>query len=154
VTLSSSIAPIEVIGYGYQFLRKGSGSLWVEIPVPLIEPHQRTSILPGSVDMDSSAFLPGLRFMVPVQTRVSLYGVAGGGVGFFSLPSVHPGNPAQVLTPTAIHGAFDFAGGADLRLNRRFSFRIELMDLVTGRGLSGVAGPNHLVPTAGLAYHF
>jgi len=92
--------------------------------------------------------------MAPVQEHLSVYGVAGGGGGFYSNPILQPvPPPPEVGTTSAVHGVFDFGGGVDLRVNRHFSIRIEVRDCVSGHGLGGTAGINHLLPVAGLAYH-
>jgi len=151
VALSDSVGAAFTWGYGYQVWHSAAGSLWVDISSAFEAPHQRTSILPGNVEMDTTYTAPGVRFMVPVQAKISLYAVAGGGAGFYSVPRV---TGDMVFLRSPIHGVFDFGGGLDVRLNRSFSLRVELRDYISGHNLSGVAGPNHLLPTAGLAYHF
>lgn len=61
-------------------------------------------------------------------------------------------SPAVKSTLT-VHGGFDFGGGVDIRLSRYFSIRAEVRDFVTGAGLSGVEGRNHVAPLVGLVFH-
>ena len=49
---------------------------------------------------------------------------------------------------------FDFGGGADVRLSRPFSLRVEVRDFVGGKGLSGVDGRHHVIALGGIALHF
>jgi len=151
-TLSSSVAADASFAYDYQISHWSNASLWIEFPISYQASHQRSSALPGNVELDSTFLTPGVRFVVPVQTRVSVYGAAGGGGGFYQVP-VLTGTGLLASTNPA-HGVVDFAGGVDFRVNRTFSLRVQVRDFVSGHHLSGVAGVNHIVPTVGLAYHF
>ena len=153
--LSSSVAATASFAYGYQISHWSNASLWIEIPFSYEASHQRTSVLPGNVELDTSFITPGLRFMVPVRTRVSVFGSAGGGVGFYQQPElVNQAAPSMIIARNPIHGVVDFAGGVDFRVNRTFSIRVQVRDFVSGHNLSGVAGVNHIMPTVGLGYHF
>jgi hypothetical protein len=94
----------------------------------------------------------GLRFMVPVNSRLSFYAVSGGGVGGFSYPVVTGGDNPSVSTNNTAHGVFAFGGGADVRLSPHFSLRVEVRDLVTGKDLSGAAGRHHVLPLFGVRF--
>lgn len=156
VTVRSTVIIWQETGYAYQVSRWKAAGLWAEFFAPstyLTSPESRTTNNSDTVQWDSGIFAPGLRIMAPVQKRVSIFGAAGGGIGFFAYPELIPG-PPTVLTRTAIHGVFDFGGGVDVRLNRRLSIRFDARDTVTGRGLSGVAGRNHPVALGGLVVHF
>ncbi len=54
---------------------------------------------------------------------------------------------------TTAHGVFGFGGGADVRLTRWFSLRMEVRDFVTGKGLGGAGGRHHVLPAIGVAFH-
>ncbi len=156
-TLSGSVEAMATLSYGYQISHWSKASLWIEFPFSYGASHHRISVLPGNTELDTTSFAPGLRLMFPVQSHVSVYGSAGGGFGSYSVPPFviqRPYQDANSPTQTAFHGVFEFDGGVDYRVNRRFSFRVQVRDYVTGHGLSGVAGRNHMEPTAGLAYHF
>jgi opacity protein-like surface antigen len=97
---------------------------------------------------------PGVRLHVPVGSRVSFYGAAGGGYGSFQaeLDSVSQGGPEH--RNSNYHGVIDFGGGMDFRLTRLLSLRGEIRDFVTGRDLGGVDGRNHVLTLFGMAVHF
>jgi opacity protein-like surface antigen len=95
----------------------------------------------------------GLRLIVPVNSRLSFYALSGGGGGGFSYPVVTGGANPTVSTNETAHFVFVFGGGADVRLSRRWSLRMDVRDLVTGRDLSG-AGRHHVLPSFGVALHF
>ena len=152
--LSGTTLLVQATGYGYQIVRKSAASLWVEFS-PLFSSGKVTaSGISGSTNLDWQAFTLGVRFMVPVQSRISLYGATGGGVGWFRELYIAGGsNPLLSSTRTA-HGVYDFGGGVDVRVIRMFSVRGEVRDFVTGTNLSGTSGRNHVVIMGGLAMHF
>jgi hypothetical protein len=104
-----------------------------------------------SVSTSFNTFTAGLRLMVPLESRVTFFPVAGGGIGSFLTPS--PGS-SSVSSRGTTHGVFQFGGGVDLRVTRLFSLRAEVRDVVTGRQLSGASGRHHPVPLFGVAMHF
>ena len=141
-------------GYGYQIVRKSAASLWVEFSPLFSSGRIAASGTPGSANLDWNTFTLGVRFMVPVQSRISLYGATGGGAGWFHELYIAGGsNPFLASTSTA-HGVFDFGGGVDVRVIRMFSVRGEVRDFVTGTNLSGTAGRHHVVIMGGIAMHF
>jgi hypothetical protein len=155
ITLSQSTAISSMVGYGYQVARTKAGGLWVEVaPGTSAFPHQRTNATPDTVELSTLIQALGLRFMVPVHPRISVYGATGGGIGFFNYPVQGTGPSPAVQVNSISHGVLDFGGGADWRLRRWVSIRAEVRDYVTGRGLSGVAGPNHVLAFVGIATHF
>lgn len=155
ITLAKSTAFSSMVGVGYQVARTKVGGLWVEFfPMPSTFPHQRTNATPSKVELSTLIQAPGLRFMVPVHARISLYGAAGAGYGDFNYPVQGTGPGPFVKVNSVMHGVADFGGGADWRLGRWISIRGEVRDYVTGRGLSGVAGRNHVLAFVGIATHF
>lgn len=154
VTLSSATDISLSYGYGYQILRKSAASLWVEFAPAFGGVDPVKGSIGGGANLSWDDFSFGIRFMVPVQSRISLYGVAGGGFGVFHEALIKGGaNPALDSTSTT-HGVFDFGGGVDFRLTRRISIRGEFRDYVTGAGLSGATGRHHGLPLGGVAFHF
>jgi len=155
VTLSGSTGYSELINYSYQVIRSSAGNLWIEFyPTTFFNPGKSSASITGSVNFSSFAATPGVRYMVPVQSRVSLYGVTGAGFGEFEYAVVAVSNSPYVKVNSTWHGVFDFGGGIDIRLSQRWSVRSECRDFVTGRGLNGVPGRHHLVPLLGVAVHF
>jgi hypothetical protein len=155
VTVYGSTGYTSSSGYGYQFMRKSAVNLWIEF-APLVGTHPaaETATIPGSISLSSYMFVPGIRVMAPVHSRISLYGALGGGFGGFSTPTLTSDNPPDLKTNGVSHGVIDAGGGVDIRLTRMFSLRIDVRDYVTGRNLSGVPGRNHVLPLIGFAFHF
>ena len=141
-------------GYGYQIVRTRAGSLWIEFSPTFVSPGFAGSNISGRVSTSFSAFTLGLRLMVPVHSRISVYGALGGGSGGFRYPVIAGGAEPRVTSNSTIHGVFQFGGGVDFRLTRILSIRGEVRDFVTGSGLSGSVGPHHVVPLVGVALHF
>ena len=154
VTAPGSSGYSEGTGYGYQIARKSAASLWIEFIPAFYNSGTGNAGSLGSVDWDWTAFMLGIRVMVPVQSRISVYGAAGGGFGGFRRPVITGTSPLAVGSSGTDHGVFDFGGGIDFRLQRFISVRAELRDYVTSSGLSGPTGHHHLMPVAGLAFHF
>jgi hypothetical protein len=140
--------------YGYQVARASAASLMLDVSFVFPNPGGLKSNVPVSNRSSSwDAITLGLRFMVPVNSRLSFYAVSGGGFGAFSSAYVTGGANPSVSTYDTVHGVFAFGGGADVRLSRWFSLRAEVRDLVTGRELSGTAGREHVLPFFGVAFH-
>lgn len=116
--------------FGWYITGSSKASLWVEF-------------LPIGGSSDFSANSLGLRGMFPVSNRVAVYASAGGGVA-----------ESRFVSTVVWHGLFDFAGGLDIRLNRRWSIRGELRDYISGRGLGGYHGRQSPTPVLGAAWHF
>lgn len=140
-TSSVNAAAATSFGYGYQILRKSAASVWAEFSM---------GFGGGSHSETWMAVAPALRLMAPLQNRVALYALAGGGVGSFKAMSAD----ADPRTRITWHGIFETGGGADVRLARMFSIRLELRDHITGRELSGVSGRHHPVASVGFSIHY
>ncbi len=156
VKVAGSTGHSQQTSYGYQVLRTGAGSLWLELyPMTFFFPGRSTANIAGSFFPAGFLVTPGVRYMVPVLPRLSLYGVTGGGAGTFDYPVVVTDtNSPYVKTNDTWHGVFEFGGGIDIRLQRFVSVRVECRDFVTGRGLDGAPGRHHLAPAIGFAGHF
>jgi hypothetical protein len=155
VTLYGSTGHNTTVGYGYQVLRKSAASLWVEFaPLVSISPSAETASIPGAISLTSLIFVPGVRLMVPVQSRISLFGAVGGGLCGCLYATLTSDNPPHLKTNDTTHGVLGVGGGVDFRFSRMFSLRVDVRDYVTGRGLSGIPGRNHFLPMMGLAFHF
>jgi len=142
------------VGYGYQVARRSAVSLWLEY-VPAFAVHGlSTASIRGLVNNDFNAYTLGVRVMVPVQSRLSVYGAVGGGGGSFEYVVTAADPSPSVTSNSTAHGVFDFGGGVDFRLSRHWSIRAEVRDFVSGAGLSGSTGVHHVLPVAGVAIHF
>lgn len=153
VRLASSRGVSSQINYGFQVARMSAASLMLDFSQVFSYPGEIKASVPASGSNSFSAVTLGLRFMVPVHSRLSFYPVAGGGFGSFRSPVVTGGAIPSVSKQTTIHGLFAFGGGVDVRLSQRFSIRVEVKDMVTGRELSGAAGRHHVLPLFGVAFH-
>jgi hypothetical protein len=139
-------------GFGHQFHRIGGASLWFDIPLVFIIGSHETATIAGSVSLNSMMLVPGLRLMLPLAPRISVFAAAGGGGGFFSYPAIESSGP-PLTTNDVNHGVLSFGGGVDFRLSRNFSLRLDFHDYLTGRNLNGVPGRNHLLPMVGFVFH-
>jgi hypothetical protein len=154
VTLADSLGFSFQLDYGYQVARASAASLWIDLSFVSAYPGTAKANVPV---VGSNFFSPvtlGLRFMVPVNSRLSFYAVSAGGGGVFRSAAVTGGANTSVVTRSSIHGAFVFGGGADVRLSRSFSLRAEVRDFVSGKDLGGAAGRHHVLPLFGVAFHF
>jgi hypothetical protein len=165
VTLSSASPQSNPYGVAFRLTRLSYGQLWIEFPWTSVSPTQSTSIPPYSVQRTTQAMVPGLRYAIPLDhhswpakkfplySGLSAYVSAGAGLGFFDYPVVVSAPQPQVFLNSTTHGVFDVAGGIELHLFHTEGLRFDVRDLVTGQGLSGVAGRNHLVPSLEFVIH-
>ncbi|WP_321472587.1 hypothetical protein [uncultured Paludibaculum sp.] len=154
VTANGTIGMSSATGYGYQVARTAAGSIWIDV-APIFGLYASGSAsVPGRINNGFSSITAGFRLMVPLQSRTSVYGTLGGGVGSFSYPVVSGDSTQPLTSNSTAHGIFQFGGGLDFRLTRGLSLRGEVRNLVTGAGLSGSSGRHHLVPLIGIAFHF
>jgi hypothetical protein len=154
VTLADSLGFSFQVDYGYQIARASAASLWIDLSFVSAYPGAVKANVPSAGSNLFSPVTLGLRFMVPVNSRLSFYAVSGGGGGVFRSPVVTGGANTLLITRSSIHGAFVFGGGADVRLSRLFSLRAEVRDFVSGKELGGAAGRHHVLPLFGVAFHF
>jgi len=152
VTLYGSTGFAWTWGSGIQFKRIAGASLWLDLPLTFFVPSHETATVPGSINLGSMMFTPGARIMMPVSSRVSVFGMAGGGGGFFDYPAIQSTTP-NLTTNSIDHGVLDFGGGVDFRLSKWFSLRADLVDYVIGRNLVGVPGRNHPLAMFGFVLH-
>lgn len=154
VTVDGTSGLSSATGYGYQIARTTAGSVWIEFSPTFVLPGLSGASIKGSVNNDFTSFTLGLRLMIPLQSRISVYGATGGGAGSFNYPVIGGGASPSISSNSTVHGILQFGGGIDFRLTQRVSIRGEVRDFVTGSGLSGSVGPHHLVPFLGVALHF
>jgi hypothetical protein len=151
VRLDGSVGLAIHTNYGYQIARASAASLMLDVSFLSANPGPAKSSTLGSVSTSHYTTTAGLRLMVPVESRVTFFPVAGGGFGWFNTPST---GGAVISSHGTVHGVFQFGGGADIRISRHVSLRAEVRNTVTGRQLSGASGRNHVLPLFGVAGHF
>ena len=154
VTVNKSTGVASAIGYGYQVSRISAASIWLDLAQTSVVDKLTGADIPGLVNNDFMSLTAGLRFMMPLQSRISVYGTLGGGWAYLNYPAIERLTIPSVTSNSTTHGVFQCGGGLDLRLTVRISIRGEVRDIVTGRGLSGSTGPHHVVPLMGVAFHF
>jgi len=122
------------VNYAFQFWERPAGRLYVELPV----------IIPVSPKGESNSVrifvAPGVRYHFNVTPRVVIYAAIGGGF------AVRPKN-------SRASGAFAYGGGIDVRLNRLWSLRGDMRNLITSRSTGGDEGYNPSL-MFGAALHF
>ncbi len=99
-------------------------------------------------------FTPSIRLKIPTKSRISFYGVLGGGWAQYNEKDVLVnGQLTATQDPSIAHPAADFGGGIDLRLSQSVSLRVDGRDYITPAGLDGTTGRNHPLFVAGIAFH-
>jgi hypothetical protein len=155
--VSGTVGAALQIGFGYQVAATKAGSLFVELPFTWVFRLTGT-VTGGSVaglDRSTNYITPGIRLKIPTGSRISFYGVLGGGVAAYAeRDSTVNGQLVASVSATTFHPALDFGGGIDLRISRWLSLRADERDFVSSAGLGGTAGHNHLQFLAGIAFHF
>jgi hypothetical protein len=157
VKISNSVGGSGQVNFAFQVSDTKAGRLYVELPV-LFGGYSRSSILGGNLSSSvggSVYFTPGVRWNIFPHSRVSLYAALGGGPAAFQEDSAHLGrNLVSTTTSWTVRPAVAFGGGLDFRLTRLLSLRMEARDFVSGKGLGGVEGRNHVIYGFGLGFHW
>jgi hypothetical protein len=147
----------QALEWGYQMKQTKVGALWLEVlpqtsvflASSTVIPAKSAPGITGSGSFGGLYFAPGVRFMIPLKSRFSLYGALGGGAAFLSYPGLDSTKTVPtVTTQSTIHGVVAFGGGVDYRLSERLSLRADLRQYISGSGL------NHLLPTVGISFHY
>ena len=154
-SVSTSVGAGLQFNVGYQVRKTPVGDLWIESPFTFGISGDVLSGPGASVTGHGSFYwTPGVRFKVPVESHISFYGVAGGGLANVLDTGVVASRVSSVTVGDSAHAALDFGGGMDFRLTRLLSFRGEARDFVTSKGLAGASGRNHPFYLFGIAFHF
>jgi hypothetical protein len=155
-TISGSAGVTTQISYGYQFTSTKAGSLYLELPNTFV--FNATGTVTGgsvsSLNRDTWYFTPGVRYKIPTGTRISFYGVLGGGIAGFNERDAVVNGQVTATTASSFHPVLDVGGGVDLRISRWLSLRGEGRDFISSAGLGGSTGHNHVAFLFGLAFHF
>ena len=142
--------------YAFQAIQRAV-DLYVELPL-VINGRDAGLVTAGTVSGSSGIdlfFTPGVRLKFSPESRVSLYGALGGGLGSFgAYESVTSSRGISLSSTRTTTAALDFGGGLDFRLTRLLSLRVEGRDFVTRSGLGGSAGMHHTMVQFGIAFHF
>jgi hypothetical protein len=139
--------------YAWQVRDTPAGHLYVE--VVLINGSNGSNVISSNLSTPGRTwifFAPGVRFKIPVRSRLSTYTAVGVGVASFGVGDV-PLDSVIIPSRTS-SGTVDFGGGMDFRLTRLLSLRGEARDFVTRPGLGGYQGRNHPALQLGIGFHF
>jgi hypothetical protein len=158
IQVTSPSGPSGEVNFGYQILRRSRLELWIETPLVFGFYSLSTSVTNGTTSSSGStsfAFTPGVRVRIPTQSRLSVYGVGGFGLGTFAhFQSVVDGTSAHSEAIFSSRPAFDLGGGADIRLTRLLSLRAEVRDIIPAGALSSGMARNRVFYEFGFAFHF
>jgi hypothetical protein len=134
----------------------GEGSLSLSLEVPFVfnvdeDLHLHTN--PVSAGYKSYFVTPAARLNVFSKSAVSLWGSVGGGFGYF-----HGSTDVTNTKMSNTTGVFQFGGGLDVRLIRKYSLRLEARDFWSGVPELGVttdkSRQHNLFVGAGVIWHF
>ena len=143
------------INYAWKLLKTRAGDLYIELPVVAgTKTSARVSHGVAAAGRNLFLFTPGARFRLPLQSRVSLYGALGGGVGLFDGGEVHVDKIISISGGRTVSGVLDFGGGVDVRLARLLSLRGEIRDFVSLARFGGFAGRHNPIVALGVGLHF
>jgi hypothetical protein len=121
------------------------------LPVVGDFPGKQTGTVPGWISLGGTMLVAGGRLLILLQSRISLFAVAGGGFANLSAPTLFSGS---LSTSSGFSGVVDAGGGVDVRLSRFFSARLDVRDYISGRYRGGATGRSHIRPSLGLVLHF
>ena len=133
----------------------------VAIEVPFLASPAFEVTTPGAslpLEYASLYLTPGVRVMLPLQRRFSVFGTVGAGYARYSeskLKADRSPNPNQQDTNT---GAFHVGGGVDVRGFGWLGFRGEVRDVITGSRKFSIPTPaptvHNIASSAGLVVRF
>lgn len=86
ITVPGSTGLFVSVDYGYQLVRRSAASLWLDIAEQDIGPGKIPASVPGLVNDSAILYVAGVRFMAPIHSRVSVYGVAVPASEDFTIP--------------------------------------------------------------------
>jgi len=155
-TVSGSAAFVFQFGFGYQLTATKAGTLYLEIPQTygFYAASEIQGAATTSLSRTTWCFAPGVRFKLPTEKRVSLYGALGAGIQNLSTNYTLINDQLSTTGGDALRPVLDTGAGIDLRLSRWISLRFDFRDYIS----FGTAPPfhpshNHLVGLAGVAFH-
>jgi len=155
VSVSTATGLAFQLSFAYQIYSTAVVNLYFETPYAFSNPGRGLIRgASGSASNRSFFFTPGVRFEVQAQSRLFLYGMAGGGYAGFRRLKLQSGLQESVTASPTLRGVFDVGGGVDFRLSRLVSLRGEVRDFIGGSGLSGASGRHHILSLIGIALHF
>jgi hypothetical protein len=139
--------------YGYRILAGSQVAIYAEVHLlanPLRDIHSSDQSLTRNV---ATLFVtPGIRVKFLPLHRIAPYVAIGGGWADYEQSTTTLAGRPNPASRVVNHGAFDYGGGADIRLWRFVGLRAELRDFYTGApayNTSLIHGGQHTVVAGG-----
>jgi hypothetical protein len=155
--ISGSVRARLQINYAAQLKETPAGRLYLELPF-LIGGNPLARIDSGGIYGSSGStiyFTPGVRWNLPLHSRVSLYAATGVGVaGFFGNRATVVGKQVTASSGSTASFAGALGGGFDVRLSRLISLRGEVRDFISRKGVNGIDGRHDVIFGAGVGFHW
>jgi hypothetical protein len=144
------------LNYAFQFKETPRFRFYVEVPLLAgTQPFASVSTREYAVNGNILYLTPGLRVNLPLHSRVSLYGAAGGGLAVFSTQRALAGGDRVFAINTVIATAAGTAGGGlELRLSRLVSLRAEARDFIAAGSPGGGIGHKGVMYGVGAGFHW
>jgi opacity protein-like surface antigen len=139
--------------YGRRFLRANKWALYGEINFiasPLREVF--SSVTTATHDFASLYVTPGIRVNLRPASRISPYGVIGGGYADYEQSFTRLDGQRNQASRELARGVFDFGAGVDVRIWRFVALRGEARDFYTGApnyNVQSISGGQHNVVVTG-----
>ncbi len=135
------------INYGRRLFESGKVALYGEVHF-LASPNREitTGPLTATRDVASLYLTPGLRLKFLPKAKLSPFVAIGGGLAVYEQSTQLRNTQANPAPRELARGAFNFGGGADLRIWRSISLRGEFRDFITGSpnyNLASIRGSQH-----------
>ena len=129
------------INYGRRLFEFNNVALYGEVHF-LASPNREVTAGPqiATRDVASLYLTPGLRLKFLPKAKLSPFVAIGGGLALYEQSTKLRNNQANPVSRELTRGAFNFGGGADLRIWRSLSLRSEFRDFITG-------SPNYNLPS-------
>jgi hypothetical protein len=143
------------LNYAFQFKETPTFRFYLEVPL-LVGAQAASTLGPGVYATNGTQLYltPGIRVNLPLHSRISLYGAAGGGLAGFGTQRAYLAGDHLTLSNgfvATLAGAV--GGGLDLRLSRLMSLRAEARDFIAAGG-PGSFGRNRVVYSFGVGFHW
>jgi hypothetical protein len=155
--VSTSVGGHVQFNLAFQLKEYKTGRLYLELPF-LWGGDTRTIVGPGvSTSSEGNLiFTPGIRWNLPIHSRLSLYGTAGAGpIGSRREIASVTGTTVTKFDQYRVSLAGGIGGGIDVRLARLISLRGEARDFISTTGFQGGSTSHHYVVFGfGFGFHW
>lgn len=141
------------VNYGRRFLDGRKAALYGEINF-LASPTREvsSSVTTATHDFASLYITSGIRLKLLPASRISPYGVVGGGYADYEQSTTRIDGQTNPVSRQLVRGVFDFGAGVDVRVWRFVALRAEARDFFTGApayNIPSISGGQHNVVATG-----